>query len=152
MVVEDEPKMRKGCADDTAADGPQALALSDAAAFDAMVLDVMRPGLDGFAACATLRRRGIWLPVLMLTAKDAVADRVQGLDGGADDYLTKPFNLEELMARLRALIRRGKRTRVAPPVGTPGRRRCRVTRGHLSPVRCCGSLPARRPDITDTTW
>ncbi|GGU84336.1 transcriptional regulatory protein TcrA [Streptomyces albospinus] len=116
LVVEDEPKMRdllrralteEGYAVDVAADGSQALALTDVAGYDAMVLDVMLPGLDGFEVCATLRRRGIWLPVLMLTAKDAVADRVHGLDGGADDYLTKPFSLDELMARLRALIRRG---------------------------------------------
>ncbi|QHC24880.1 response regulator transcription factor [Streptomyces sp. GS7] len=116
LVVEDEPKMRgllrralteEGYAVDVAADGLQALALTDVAAYDAMVLDVMLPGPDGFEVCATLRHRGIWLPVLMLTAKDAVADRVHGLDGGADDYLTKPFSLDELMARLRALIRRG---------------------------------------------
>jgi two-component system, OmpR family, response regulator len=116
LVVEDEPKMRnllrralteEGYAVDTAPDGPQALALIDVAAFDAMVLDVMLPGLDGFEVAADLRRRGTWLPVLMLTARDAVADRVQGLDGGADDYLTKPFSLDELLARLRALIRRG---------------------------------------------
>lgn len=116
LVVEDEPKMRdllrralteEGYAVDTAPDGPQALALTDVAIYDAMVLDVMLPGLDGFEVCAALRRRGTWLPVLMLTAKDAVADRVRGLDGGADDYLTKPFSLEELFARLRVLIRRG---------------------------------------------
>ncbi|MCW7941827.1 transcriptional regulator [Streptomyces hygroscopicus] len=116
LVVEDEPKMRdllhralaeEGYAVDTAADGLQAITLTDVAAYDAMVLDVMLPGLDGFEVCSALRRRGNWLPVLMLTAKDAVADRVRGLDGGADDYLTKPFSLEELMARLRMLIRRG---------------------------------------------
>ncbi|MFF4790335.1 response regulator transcription factor [Streptomyces sp. NPDC001276] len=116
LVVEDEPKMRsllhralteEGYAVDTAADGPQALALTDVAAFDAIVLDVMLPAMDGFEVCTALRRRGRWLPVLMLTAKDAVTDRVHGLDRGADDYLTKPFSLDELMARLRALIRRG---------------------------------------------
>ncbi|WP_438489944.1 response regulator transcription factor [Streptomyces sp. S186] len=116
LVVEDEPKMRallrralveEGYAVDAAADGPQALALAQAAAFDAVVLDVMLPGLDGFEVCARLRRRGARVPVLMLTARDAVADRVAGLDGGADDYLTKPFSLAELLARLRALIRRG---------------------------------------------
>ncbi|MFF4752246.1 response regulator transcription factor [Streptomyces sp. NPDC002514] len=116
LVVEDEPKMRgllrralteEGYAVDTADDGPRALALTDIAAYDAVVLDVMLPGLDGFEVCAALRRRAVWLPVLMLTARDAVADRVRGLDGGADDYLTKPFSLDELMARLRALIRRG---------------------------------------------
>ncbi|WP_372404536.1 response regulator transcription factor [Streptomyces luteireticuli] len=116
LVVEDEPKMRRllrralteeGYAVDTAADGPRALGLAAVAAYDAVLLDVMLPGPDGFAVCTELRRRGAWVPVLMLTAKDAVADRVRGLDGGADDYLTKPFSLDELMARLRALIRRG---------------------------------------------
>ena len=97
----------EGYAVDVAADGHQALELVAVAAFDAVVLDVMLPVLDGFGVCARLRRRGIWVPVLMLTARDAVADRVRGLDGGADDYLTKPFSLEELLARLRALIRRG---------------------------------------------
>jgi two-component system, OmpR family, response regulator len=116
LVVEDEPKMRallrralaeEGYAVDVAADGPAALGLAAAAAFDAIVLDVMLPGLDGFGVCAALRRDGVWVPVLMLTARDAVSDRIRGLDGGADDYLTKPFSLEELLARLRALIRRG---------------------------------------------
>jgi two-component system OmpR family response regulator len=71
------------------------------------VLDVMMPGLDGFETCARMRKEGIRIPVLMLTARDAVEDRVRGLDGGADDYLTKPFSLSELTARLRALVRRG---------------------------------------------
>jgi two-component system OmpR family response regulator len=116
LVVEDEPKMRallrralteEGYAVDVAADGPQAVALAETAVFDAVVLDVMLPGLDGFEVCTRLRSRGRWMPVLMLTARDAVTDRVRGLDGGADDYLTKPFSLEELLARLRALVRRG---------------------------------------------
>jgi len=123
LVVEDEPKMRQllrralaeeGYAVDVAADGPRALDLAAAVSFDAVVLDVMLPGLDGFGACARLRSSGVWVPVLMLTARDAVTDRVRGLDGGADDYLTKPFSLEELLARLRALIRRGPVPR--PPV------------------------------------
>src|SRR5689334_9416561 len=87
-----------GYAVDVAADGPGALNLAVAVAFDAVVLDVMLPGLDGFGVCAALRRSGAWVPVLMLTARDAVADRVRGLDGGADDYLTKPFSLDELLA------------------------------------------------------
>ncbi|HEY6794002.1 MAG TPA: response regulator transcription factor [Kineosporiaceae bacterium] len=116
LVVEDEPKMRalvaralveEGYAVDVAVDGAQAVDLLVVGRFDAVVLDVMLPGSDGFEVCAVLRRQGIWVPVLMLTARDAVADRVRGLDGGADDYLTKPFSLEELLARLRALIRRG---------------------------------------------
>ncbi|MFF4159756.1 response regulator transcription factor [Streptomyces sp. NPDC001678] len=104
----------EGYAVDTAADGPQALGLARAATFDALVLDVMLPGLDGFEVCARLRRQGERVPVLMLTARDVIADRVAGLDGGADDYLTKPFSLDELLARLRALIRRGPAER--PPV------------------------------------
>lgn len=116
LVVEDEPKMRgllhralteEGYAVDTAADGREALALAAVASFDLVVLDVMLPELNGFQVADRLRRNGIWTPVLMLTARDAVADRVRGLDGGADDYLTKPFSLDELFARLRALIRRG---------------------------------------------
>lgn len=116
LVVEDEPKMRgllrralaeEGYAVEVAADGLAALALAAVASLDAVVLDVMLPGMDGFGVCAQLRRQGAWVPVLMLTARDAVADRVRGLDGGADDYLTKPFSLDELLARLRALIRRG---------------------------------------------
>ena len=75
--------------------------------YDAIVLDVMLPGIDGFETCRRLREQGIWAPVLMLTARDAVEDRVAGLDGGADDYLTKPFSFAELLARLRALARRG---------------------------------------------
>jgi DNA-binding response OmpR family regulator len=122
LIVEDEPKMRsllrralaeEGYAVDVAADGPQALDLAATASFDAVVLDVMLPGLDGFGVCARLRRNAVWAPVLMLTARDAVADRVRGLDGGADDYLTKPFALDELLARLRALIRRGPAPRPA---------------------------------------
>ena len=74
--------------------------------YDAIVLDVMLPDLDGFDTCALLRRSGVWTPVIMVTARDAVAVRVRGLDVGADDYLTKPFSLEELLARLRALTRR----------------------------------------------
>lgn len=122
LVVEDEPKMRallrralteEGYAVDVAADGPAALVLAELAGFDAVVLDLMLPGLDGFGVCARLRRRGIWVPMLILTAREAVADRVRGLDGGADDYMTKPFSLDELLARLRALIRRGPKERPA---------------------------------------
>ena len=86
-----------------------------------VVLDVMLPGISGFDVCGQLRRDGVWVPVLMLTARGAVADRVHGLDGGADDYLTKPFHLDELFARIRALIRRGPVVR--PIVLTVGDRR-----------------------------
>jgi two-component system OmpR family response regulator len=80
--------------------------MARATAYDAIVLDVMLPGRDGFAVCRDLRAGGVWSPILMLTARDGVEDRVAGLDGGADDYLTKPFSFVELLARLRALVRR----------------------------------------------
>jgi two-component system, OmpR family, response regulator len=115
LVVEDEPKMaalvarglrEEGHAADVAARGEDALWMAKAAAYDAIVLDIMLPGLDGFATCRRLRGQGTWVPVLMLTARDAVIDRVAGLDAGADDYLLKPFSFAELLARLRALVRR----------------------------------------------
>ena len=116
LVVEDDVRMAAairrglrfdGLIVDVAAGGEQALRASGAVEYDAIVLDVMLPDLDGFETCRRLRARGTWAPVLMLTARDAVADRVRGLDGGADDYMTKPFSLAELVARLRALVRRG---------------------------------------------
>jgi two-component system, OmpR family, response regulator len=116
LVVEDDAKMaaliRRGLSDngnatDIAPHGEDALWMAQARPYDAIVLDVMLPGRDGFATCAALREAGVWTPVLMLTARDAVEDRVSGLDAGADDYLTKPFSLAELRARLRALLRRG---------------------------------------------
>jgi two-component system, OmpR family, response regulator len=116
LVVEDDVRMAaairrglryEGLVVDVVGDGEQALREVAATEYDAVVLDVMLPGLDGFETCRRLRVDGIWVPVLMLTARDAVEDRVRGLDGGADDYLTKPFSLAELTARLRALARRG---------------------------------------------
>jgi len=116
LIVEDEVKLaaliRRGLRDegmlaDVAVKGEDALWMAGATAYDAIVLDVMLPGLDGFEVCRRLRSEGVWSPVLMLTARDAVEDRVAGLDGGADDYLVKPFSLAELGARLRALVRRG---------------------------------------------
>jgi len=116
LVVEDDVKLaaivrrgllEEGYAADVAATGEDALWMARATEYDAIVLDVMLPGLDGFSVCRTLRSDGIWSPVLMLTARDAVEDRVAGLDTGADDYLTKPFSFAELLARLRALARRG---------------------------------------------
>ena len=91
---------------DSCLDGAEALTLLENAAYDGAVLDVMLPGLDGFAVLKTARERGIGVPVLFLTARDAVADRVRGLDLGAADYLIKPFSMEELLARVRALTRR----------------------------------------------
>ena len=92
---------------DVAEQGEDALWIAAATEYDAVVLDVMLPGMDGFETCRRLREDGIWAPVLMLTARDAVEDRVAGLDQGADDYLVKPFSFAELLARLRALVRRG---------------------------------------------
>jgi two-component system OmpR family response regulator len=92
---------------DVAIKGEDAVWMAGATDYDAIVLDVMLPGMDGFEVCRRLRSDGVWTPILMLTARDAVEDRVQGLDGGADDYLTKPFSFAEMSARLRALVRRG---------------------------------------------
>ncbi len=97
----------EGLVVDLAGGGEEALLKVGSTEYDAIVLDVMMPGLDGFETCLRLRADGVWVPVLMLTARDAVEDRVRGLDGGADDYLVKPFSLAELLARLRALVRRG---------------------------------------------
>ena len=116
LVVEDDVRMaaairrglrNEGMAVDVAHDGDEAMPLARGHDVDAVILDVMLPGADGFEVCRRLRAESIWAPVIMLTARDAVADRVAGLDAGADDYLTKPFSLAELLARLRALARRG---------------------------------------------
>lgn len=116
LVVEDQPKMARlicrgfeteGMAADHTDRGEDAIWMAGSTDYDAILLDVMLPGIDGFETCARLRADGVWAPVLMLTARDAVEDRVSGLDGGADDYLTKPFSFSELFARVRALVRRG---------------------------------------------
>src|SRR4051794_27268456 len=116
LVVEDEPRMaallrrgltEDGFAVDVASTAAVGLWLGREHPFDAMILDVGLPDADGFQLLSELRRMACWAPVLMLTARDAVEDRVRGLDLGADDYLTKPFAFSELLARLRALIRRG---------------------------------------------
>ena len=99
--------VEEGYATDVAATGRDAFWMAASVDYDAIVLDVMLPEVDGFEVCRRLRSRGIWAPVLMLTARDAVDDRVAGLDAGADDYLPKPFAFDELLARLRALVRRG---------------------------------------------
>ncbi len=108
--------IRRGLAEDgvvvdVTASGEDAVWMAGATGFDAVVLDVMLPGIDGFETCRRLRADGVWTPVLMLTARDAVEDRIEGLDGGADDYLVKPFSFAELFARLRALVRREPRER-----------------------------------------
>jgi two-component system, OmpR family, response regulator len=116
LVVEDEPKMaalvaralrEEGHPTDLAERGEDAIWMAVASPYDAIVLDVMLPERDGFDVLRELRERKVWTPVLMLTARDAVADRVGALDSGADDYLTKPFSFAELLARLRAIVRRG---------------------------------------------
>jgi two-component system OmpR family response regulator len=115
LLVEDDAKLARavarglrheGFAVDVAADGERALFEAAVYEYDAIVLDVLLPGRDGFAVCRALRERGCWAPVLMLTARGQVGDRIGGLDAGADDYLVKPFDFGELLARLRALLRR----------------------------------------------
>jgi len=176
LVVEDEVRMARllkqalreeGHAVDVAADGPEGLWLATQNTYGAVVLDVMLPGFDGFQLCRRLRESGTWVPVLMLTAMDAVGDRVRGLDAGADDYLVKPFSLLELAARLRALTRRDDRSR--PVILAEGDLKLnpatkRVWRGgtelHLSPKEF-GLLelflrhPGRvltRSQIIETVW
>lgn len=120
LVIEDEVRMARlvkraleeeGHAVDVAGTGPDGLWMATENPYAAIILDVMLPGFDGFELCRRLREAGIWAPVLMLTARDEIGDRVRGLDAGADDYLVKPFSLLELAARLRALTRRDDRRR-----------------------------------------
>ena len=122
LLAEDDPQLRdalaRGLRDqafavDAVGDGDAALAQALVHGYDAIVLDVLMPNRDGLAVCREIRRRGGHAPVLLLTARDAVDDKIQGLDAGADDYLTKPFALGELLARIRALLRR--RGEVLPP-------------------------------------
>src|SRR3954467_11292229 len=121
LVAADDSKLARaldrglrheGYAVDVARDGDAALLHAGVWDYDAIVLDLMLPGRDGLEVCRTLRERGCWAPVLVLTARGAVADRIGGLDAGADDYLAKPFDFGELLARLRALLRR---PRAEPP-------------------------------------
>jgi two-component system OmpR family response regulator len=121
-VVEDKVKLatllsrglrKEGLSADVSTTGEDAIWMAAATPYDAVILDVMLPGIDGFETCRRLRSEGVWAPVLMLTARQSIDDRVAGLDSGADDYLTKPFSLRELLARLRALMRRGAAERPA---------------------------------------
>jgi two-component system, OmpR family, response regulator len=116
LVVEDEPRLAEGLrsglvadgfAVDVAHTGTDGLWLAREEPFDAIVLDIMLPGVNGYRICATLRAEGVWTPIILLTAKDGEWDEVDGLDVGADDYLTKPFSHAVLVARIRALLRRG---------------------------------------------
>lgn len=127
LVVEDDAAMAgslraglvaAGFAVDVAHDGETGLWFAVEVDFDAIVLDLMLPKMNGFVVCRTLRERGVWTPILMLTAKDGHLDEAEGLDTGADDYLTKPFAFEVLLARLRALLRR--RTGARPTVLSAG--------------------------------
>jgi two-component system OmpR family response regulator len=115
LVVEDDVRLAsviqrglqgEAIAADVAVKGEDALWMAGSIDYDGIILDVMLPGIDGFETCRLLREDGIWAPVLMLTARDAIEDRIAGLDGGADDYLIKPFSFAEFLARLRALARR----------------------------------------------
>jgi two-component system OmpR family response regulator len=115
LIVEDKVKLatllrrgleREGMAADVAASGEDALWMAGATEYDGIVLDVMLPGIDGYETCRRLRSEQVWAPILMLTARGAIEDRIEGLDAGADDYVVKPFSFAELLARLRALVRR----------------------------------------------
>ncbi|MEO5713887.1 MAG: response regulator transcription factor [Luteolibacter sp.] len=142
LIIEDEAPMRTALVETLAAegyrvrsadDGVTGLELACTETFDLILLDVMMPHLDGFAVCKALRQRGRNMPVLMLTAKGQIDDRVQGLDSGADDYLLKPFSLKELLARVRALLRRQERNQAVPDfleIGTAAIdfQRCVLTR------------------------
>ena len=154
LVVDDEPAVREslrralqleGYDVDLAADGEGALSRLHANSVDAVVLDVSMPKLDGLETCRRLRSEGNRIPVLMLTARDEVSDRVAGLDAGADDYVVKPFALEELLARLRALLRR-----VAPPDRSRGHRR--RSPAPTAPLRRAGAQPpGGRPALAGRT-
>ena len=147
LIVEDKVKLaavlrrgllKEGLAADIAATGEDAVWMAGSTPYDAVVLDVLLPGIDGFETCRRLRSQATWAPVLMLTARDRVDDRVAGLDAGADDYLTKPFAFRELLARLRALVRRGAVERptvlaVADLLLDPAARRVRGPRDSTRP-------------------
>jgi two-component system OmpR family response regulator len=155
LVVEDDRRtaaaLRRGLEAegytvDVAHDGNDGLWLATEGSADVILLDVMLPGRNGFLICGDLRARGIWTPILMLTAKDGEWDEAEGLDTGADDYLVKPFSFPVLLARLRALLRRGAEPPLPLAVGDlvlDPRRRC-VTRGH-HPIR----LTARQFDVLE---
>ena len=183
LIVEDDAKLvralerglaQEGYAIDIARDGHEALRQAGAREYDAILLDVMLPGPDGFAVCETLRRRGRRMPVLMLTARADVRDRVRGLNSGADDYLVKPFDFDELVARLRALTRRGPAAPAAEPaqagapisvgdlqidgersVVTRAGRSVEVSARELAVLRCLARRPGRvvtRSELLEEVW
>ncbi len=153
LVVEDNPKVLRGLERGlqaegyevvTASDGDEGYRLAAEGPFDCVVLDLLLPGRDGLRVLADLRRAGRSVPVLVLTARDAVEDRVTGLDAGADDYLVKPFALTELLARLRALLRRGQADRETPAsAGSPARAEDGTDRlgRHPAPQWCVPPAP-----------
>ena len=151
LLVEDDAKLARavgrglrheGYAVDVVGDGDAALMQAAVWDYDAIVLDVMLPGRDGFEVCRTLRERDCWAPILMLTARGQVGDRIRGLDVGADDYLAKPFDFGELLARLRALVRRAPPQRPVRAGGRRPGRRSRHARGRPAPACRC-ALTAR---------
>jgi two-component system OmpR family response regulator len=146
LVVEDGVRMaqllkraleEEGHAVDVCGDGPEGLWMATENPYAAIVLDVMLPGFDGFELCRRLRECGVWVPVLMLTARDQVGDRIRGLDSGADDYLVKPFSMLELAARLRALNRRDDRPRPAVLSSEPTPRSSSLPRSSRSSSSSC---------------
>jgi heavy metal response regulator len=151
LVVEDEIKLAKLIKQvledehyqvDSAGDGERGLEMALVGSYDLIILDVMLPGMDGFEICRCLRQEGSAVPVLMLTARDAVPDRVLGLDAGADDYLVKPFAFDELLARIRALLRR----RINPD--NPAAYLLKVADVELDPIRHQVTRQGQRLDLT----
>ena len=147
LLVEDEPTaaqvLAKGLREqayavDVAGDGETALFQVGTTDYDAVILDVMLPGKDGLAVCRSVRASGCTVPILMLTARDTVESRIEGLDCGADDYVTKPFEFGELLARLRALIRRGRNPLLPERLSSAGSSSTRA-------VAACGCATARSP-------
>lgn len=178
LIIEDETPMRTALADVlegegyralTAADGEIGLCKAVAEKPDLILLDIMMPRLDGFAVCAELRRLGNAVPVLMLTAKSQIEDRVTGLDAGADDYLVKPFSTEELLARVRALLRRARKQSRAPgrlklgdveidlarQTAVRGRRPIHLTAKEFAMLRLMAEAegePVSRETFLDVVW
>lgn len=175
LIVEDEPEMAdllarglrgEGYLVDIADNGIDAITLSGEGGYDIAVLDVMLPGMSGFEVCRWLRRQSDRLAIILLTARDAVDDRVRGLDAGADDYLTKPFEFAELAARLRALRRRdaigasvldvsGLQIDVARHAISTGGKELRLSRTEFDLLRLLAAHPGRvlpRSEILDTIW
>jgi DNA-binding response OmpR family regulator len=177
LIVEDERKIatyikrgleEQGYAVDVAFTGREALDWVETVAFDLIVLDILLPELDGISVCRTLRKRGLRLPILMLTARDAIDDRVAGLDAGADDYLVKPFALKELLARLRALSRRAADVPKSPTLQIAdlsldtlthrvrrGGKRIELTAKEYAVLECLMREPDRvltRTTIADHVW